>query len=58
MVVKADYLSFKGSQCKVSIRGIIVNGVLLNMSESAVHLGHHVCINDRDRIVTAAKVIF
>ncbi len=36
---------------------IIINGVLLNISVSAVHLGHHVCINDKDCIVTAAKAV-
>ncbi len=28
------------------------------MSESAVHLGHHVCTNDKDHIVTLAKAVF
>ncbi len=55
---KSRLLLFKGRQSKVSNRSIIVNGVLLNMSESTVHLGHHVCINDKDHIVTAAKAIF
>ncbi len=54
---KNRLLPFKGRQCKVSNRGIIVNGVLLNMSQSAVDLGHHVCTNDKDHIVTAAKTI-
>ncbi len=51
-------LLFMRRQCKVSNRAIFVNGVLLNMSESAVHLGHHVCANDKDHIVTAAKAAF
>ncbi len=55
---KSRLFIFNGRQCKVSNRGIIVNGVLLNMSESAVHLGHDVCTNDIDRIVTVAKAIF
>ncbi len=54
---KSRLLLFKGRQCKISNRGIIVNGVLLNMSESAV-LGHHVCTYDKDRIVTARKLFF
>ncbi len=41
---KSRLLLFKVRRCKVSNRGIIVNGVLLNMSELAVHLEHHVCI--------------
>ncbi len=55
---KSRLLLFKGRQCNVSNRGIFVNGVLLNMSQSAVHLGHHVCTNDKDCIVTAANAIF
>ncbi len=55
---KSRVLCFKGRQCKISNRGIIVNDVLLNMSESAVHLGHHVCTNDKDHIVTVAKTVF
>ncbi len=54
---KSSVLFFKGRKCKVSNRGIIVNGVLLNMSELAVHLVHHVCTIDKDRIVTAAKSV-
>ncbi len=37
--------------------GTIINGVLLNMSESAVQVGHHVCTNDNDCIVTIAKAV-
>ncbi len=55
---KIRLLLFKVRKCKVSNRGIIVNGILLNMSESAVHLGHLVFTNDKDCIVTAAKAIF
>ncbi len=58
---KSRLLLFKGRQYKVSNRGIIVNGVLLNMPESAVHLGHHACtnhFNDKDCIITVAKTAF
>ncbi len=55
---KSRLLLFKGRQCKVSKRGIIMNDVLLNMSESAIHLGHRVCTNDKDHIVIVAKAIF
>ncbi len=56
--IKSRLLLFKGRQCKVTNWDIIANGVLLNMSEIAVHLGHPVCTNDKDCIVTAAKAVF
>ena len=45
---KSKLLFFKGHCCNVSTLGIVVCGQLVEMSDTAVHLGHTITSNDRD----------
>ncbi len=45
---KSHLLLFKGRNCKISTRGVTVNGVSLTVSETAIHLGHHMSTNDKE----------
>ncbi len=38
---KCHLLLFKGRNCKNLTRGVTINGVSVTVSETAVHLGHH-----------------
>ncbi len=49
---------FKERNCKISTQGFNVNGVSLNVSEWAVHLGHHVSTKDKECTVNAPKSSF
>ncbi len=55
---KRRLLIFKGRNCKISARGVTVNCVSLTVSETAVHLGHHMSTKDKECTVNAAKNIF
>ncbi len=55
---KSHLLLFKGRKCKISTRGITVNCVSLNVSETAVHLGHHMLTKDKVCTISAAKNSF
>ncbi len=52
---KSCLLLFKGRNCKISTRGVTINGVSLTVSETAVHLGHHMSTKDKECTVNAAK---
>ena len=54
---KSKLLFFKGHCCNVSTLSIAVCGQFVEMSDTAVHLGHTTCItsNDRDNITKSAK---
>ena len=47
---KSKLLFFKGRCCNVSTLSIVVCGQLVEMSDTAVHLGHTITSNDRDNI--------
>ncbi len=51
---KSHLLLFKGRNCKVSTRGVTVNGVSLTVSETAVHLGHYMPTTDKECTVNVA----
>ncbi len=55
---KSCLLLFKGRNCKISTRGVTVNGVSLTVSETSVHLGHHMSTKDKECIINAAKNSF
>ncbi len=55
---KCCLLLFKGRNCKISTRGVTVNGVSLTVSETAVHLGHLRSTEDKECTVNAAKNSF
>ena len=57
---KSKLSLFKGRCGNVSTLGIVVCGQLVEMSDTAVHLGHTTCItsNDRDNITKSAKSSF
>ena len=55
---KSKLLFFKGRCCNVSTLGIVVCGQLVEMSDTAVHLGHTITSNDRDNITKSAKSSF
>ncbi len=48
---KSRLLLFKGRNCKILTRGVTV-------SETAVHLGHHMSTKDKECTVNAAKNSF
>ena len=52
---KSKLLFFKGRFCNVSTLSIIVCGQLVEMSDTAVHLGHTRTSNDRDNITKSTK---
>ncbi len=52
---KCCYFYFKGRNGKISTSSLTVNGVSLNVSEKAVHLGHHMSTKDKECTVNAAK---
>ncbi len=55
---KSHLLLFKGRNCMISTRCVTVNGVSLNVSETAIHLGHHMSTKDKECTVNAAKNSF
>ncbi len=55
---KSCLLLFKGRNCKISTRGVTVNGVPLTVSETAVHFGHHMSTKDKECTVNAARNSF
>ncbi len=55
---KSCLLLFKEKNCKILLRGVTVNGVSLTVSETAVHLGHHMSTKDKECTVNAAKNSF
>ncbi len=55
---KSRLLLFKGRNCKISTRGVTFNGVSLTVSETAVHLCHHMSTKDKQCTVNAAKNSF
>ncbi len=52
---KSRLLLFKGRNCEILTRGVTVNGVSLTVSETDVHLGHHMSAKDKECTVNAAK---
>ena len=58
MEVKISYCFFKGRCCNVSTLSIVVCGQLVEMSDTAVHLGHTITSNDRDNITKSTKSSF
>ncbi len=55
---KSRLLLFKGRNCKISTRGVTVNSVSLTVSETAVHIGHHMSTKDKECTVNAGKNSF
>ena len=55
---KSKLLFFKGSCCNVSTLSIVVCGHLVEMSDTAVHLGHTITSNDEDNNTKSAKSSF
>ena len=55
---KRKLLFFKGRCCNVSTLSVVVCGQLVEMSDTAVHLGHTITSNDRDSITKSAKSSF
>ncbi len=55
---KSCLLLFKGKKCKIFTRGVTVNGVSLNVSESVVHSGHHILTKDKECTVNSDKNSF
>ncbi len=55
---KSRLLLFKGRNYIISTRGVTVNGVSLTVSETAVHLGHHMSTKEKECTVNAAKNSF
>ncbi len=49
---------FKGRNCNISKRDVTVNGVSLTLSETAVHLGHHMSTKYNECTLKAAKTSF
>ena len=45
---KSQLLMFKGRNCKPVYGNVYVNGTVVEYSESAIHLGHQINVNDRD----------
>ena len=55
---KSKLLFSKSCFCNVSTISCVVCGQLIEMSDTAVHLGHTITSNDRDNITKSAKSIF
>ena len=55
---KSKLLFFKSRCCNVSTLSIVVCGQLVDMSDTAVHLGHTITSNDRDNVTKLAKPSF
>ena len=55
---KSKLLFFKGRCCNVSTLSIVVCGQLVEMSDTAVHLGHIITSNDKDNNTKSAKSSF
>ena len=55
---KSKLLFFKCRCCYASTLSIVVCGQLVEMSDTAVHLGHTITSNDRDNITKSAKSSF
>ena len=52
---KSKLLYYKGRSFNVMHSGIIINRVMVHLSEKAVHLGHTITSNDRECITLTAK---
>ncbi len=50
------YFNLSGSNLEILTRGVNVNDALLNMSEAAIHLGHHMPTKDNECTVNTAKI--
>ena len=55
---KSKLLLFKCRCCNVSTLGIVVCDQLVEMSDTALHLGHTITSNDRGNIIKSAKSSF
>ena len=55
---KSKLLFFKGRLSNGMESGIMVNGVLVNISDNTVHLGHTISSSDRESISLTAKSSF
>ena len=58
MEVKVSYYFSKGRCCNVSTLVVVVCGQLVEMSDTAFHLGHTITSNDSDNITKSAKSCF
>ena len=45
---KSQLLLFKGRHCKSIMNDIYVNGIRVEFSDNAIHLGHHISSSDKD----------
>ena len=57
MEEKVSYCFSKDRCCNVSTLSIVVCDQLVEISDTAVHLGHTITSNDRDNITKSAKSI-
>ena len=56
--LNSQYLIFSGRGCIQKDRTMHVNGIMLQNSQSAVHLGHKICTDDKDSLVSDAIAKF
>ena len=55
---KSKLLFFYGRCCNVSALSIVICGQLVEMSNTAAHLGHTITSNDKNNITKSAKSSF
>ena len=58
MAKKGQLLFFRGRECVFSNLNIFVCGQLVDMCDSATHLGHFTSSTDKNSIVKSAKSCF
>ncbi len=54
---KSHLLLFKGRNCKILTRGVTVNGVSLNVSKTAVHLGPNILTKDKECTLMQPQIV-
>ena len=55
---KSQFIVFRGRECKADNCHIMVNGIQLNNSSSAIHLGHRISSDDNESAISASVAQF
>ena len=55
---KSQFIVFRGRECKADNCHIMVNGIQLNNSCSAIHLGHRISSDDNESAISASVAQF
>ena len=55
---KSQFIVFRGRECKADNCDVMVNGIQLNNTSSAIHLGHRISSDDNECAISASVAQF